>query len=390
MDLSRAIPIPVGVREVSCPRGAAAPPTSWELADASPLVEAGLRPTAAQLDQMGARFFERLQRLATASFTARAQDDLVRLQADPELHRVLVGALALALLSREELFAGSVSLPPRLRADLRDHLFAILEDRDSEHRALAARLLASRDLAANRYEVLAVEEQLAFYRHDPALSAAVEGSLVALTAGGGPPLAALEAREKLVVPRSDRTRPADLLYEQAQRWLHAGRTSRQVVPDLSPRLGALAELLAGLNELCQADGSLRRHRYFLITTLEELFEACDACLEGRPGRTEHTLHHLRPYEELGVWRKRSVLRPGADPSLEDQQEESRFFVDLARLGARVAPSRIAVCRLWNLDGVPLERIEEHLSSFKTNRPVEATDLELFEMHRMRFRPLIPA
>src|SRR5690606_6930943 len=70
-------------------------------------------------------------------------------------------------------------------------------------------------------------------------------------------------------------------------------------------------------------------------------------------------------------------------------DESRFFLDLMDVLSREEdPRNVRVLRLTQAGGLNLEDLESHLAVFTTERIVDPRSVEIFQLNRLRFAPLI--
>ncbi len=200
---------------------------------------------------------------------------------------------------------------------------------------------------------------------------------------------------------------------------------------LEERLQPLVELLAALNSACRADESLSRRRYFCIISNQELETVrgawldswkimalslerrlADLVAEASPaeifldyrffvedhvdelkaelGATPYlsgpdqplTLYHLRPGEDISLFRRRD------SSFVAEVMEESRLFLDLMERVCTSEPRSIRVLRLSTVGGMALEDLESHLAVFTLTRAVDLRTAEVFQLHRVRFNPMI--
>lgn len=196
-------------------------------------------------------------------------------------------------------------------------------------------------------------------------------------------------------------------------------------------LKPLVEVMAALNCACRQDGSLFKRRYFTMISSRELEQLRGAWLdswkvmalslgrrlaelvaEENPAELfldyhffieDHaaelknelgaspyltgpdlprTLYHLPPGESVGVFRRRE------SSFVSEVLEESRFFLDLAELLATTGSQQVRVLRLAKVGGMALEDLESHLPAFTLSRPADLRTAEVFQLHRVRFSPLL--
>lgn len=193
----------------------------------------------------------------------------------------------------------------------------------------------------------------------------------------------------------------------------------------------LVQVIAGLNTACRNDESLQKRRYFCVVPAQELESVRGAVLDSwkvmalsqgkrlsevmaaaspaevfldyrffvednaealkrELGATPYfggpedpmTIYQFRPAELVSVFRRRE------SSFVSQVMEESRFFLDLLELSECEDPRTLRILRLSSAGGTSLAELESHLAVFTTERSLDPRTVEIFQLHRLRFAPLI--
>lgn len=197
------------------------------------------------------------------------------------------------------------------------------------------------------------------------------------------------------------------------------------------KLLPLVQVVAGLNTACRTDESLQKRRYFCVVPAAELESVRGAVLDswkvmalsqgkrlaevvagaspaevfldyrffvedhaddlkrelgatpylGGPGQPM-TIYQFRPAELVSVFRRRE------SSFVSQMMEESKFFLDLVDLAEREDPRAMRILRVSSAGGTSLAELESHLPVFTTERILDPRTVEIFQLHRLRFAPMI--
>ena len=330
-----------------------------------------------------------------------------------------------------------------VRSLLLERASNLLLSEDASLRALAPRLLAAGDLAADRATRLGMEYPLGMARVDvdPAVQAAATEALTRLALGELFPLpAALELvplQPGEAVPVLSVLSPADFeaVTVELRSWLvHVSKADsiRPMGLPITDSAGALdlersrpvVEILAAIHQACRHDGSLGRARWLALVSLEELAASARALLESwrllarQEGKALDGLDPQRCHLDyrflLEDQASRLLQRCGGLPTLGGPNhplalnrvepgrhagpwttyekarglvvtEEAPIFTELLERARRGDLTRVRVLRLPGFKPVQPEGLPERHTA-RIDAPIELREIEVLDTRRVEFTP----
>lgn len=329
----------------------------------------------------------------------------------------------------------------RLRQLLRTRLHGLLDSPSPHTRALAVKLLVTREEVRDRNDHLMAHYELSrrLQDEDLAVRQAAGESLAQLALEGLVPLPEMfrvqrrSQAPRQEIPAEPEGEDQDVLAMTTE--IHEWLKEKAELPESDRRrdlaravpegaIATLAEFLVGLNRAVPD----QQHTYVLLLRAERLrpmrsavFDSwkvfalsrgvrlCELVRGESPAElkleyqdfvAEHgaelatrfvgeapflggplgpvTLYHLNPHERFGTWRRKD------SSFVEARREDSPLF--LALLGRLEEMPR--VLRVERAGGLPLVELESHLASFVTERIIEPWQAEVYQPRRRRFAPFL--
>ncbi len=334
----------------------------------------------------------------------------------------------------------------RLRQLVRTRLHGLLDSPSAHTRALAVRLLVSREEIRDRNDRLIAQYELSRARQDEnaAVREAAGEALAQLALEGAVPLPGLiRVQRRNLAPTNpepipEETLPEDLevaqMAAEIRDWLgeatsEKGRNAAQTLLDAEgqpriERIGELAAFLVGLNRAVPPE----RHTYILLLRAERLrplrsavfdswkvfalrqgqriselaasHDALELRLEYQDFLHEHGPELARKFDgeapflgstsgpvtlfHLNPHERFGTWRRKDSSFVEARREDSPLFLALLERVEEMP----RVLRVERAGGLPLVELESHLASFSTERMIEPWQTEVFQPTRHRFAPFL--